>query len=211
MKLQGIKMGVLGDSITEGMGVAEYKNLYHQRLKRECGMREVYVDGISGTRIAKQHSSSENPRYDMDFISRVDKIDMDCNLILVFGGTNDFGHGDAPIGNWEDKTADTFWGACHVMCEKLICRFPDSQIVFLTPLHRSDEVNSNGENLSEYIEILQITLKKYSIPYIDMAAISGIAPNVRIQRELYMPDGLHPNDAGHERMTARIKTFLENL
>ena len=38
MKLEGIKMGVLGDSITEGVGVAEYTNVYHQRLKRECKM-----------------------------------------------------------------------------------------------------------------------------------------------------------------------------
>ena len=80
MKLEGIKMGVLGDSITEGAGVAEYANIYHQRLKRECKMREVYVDGIGGTRIAPQHSISENPRHDLDFLSRIDKIDEDSSV-----------------------------------------------------------------------------------------------------------------------------------
>ena len=211
MKLEGIKMGVLGDSITEGVGVAEYTNVYHQRLKRECKMREVYVDGIGGTRIAPQHSISENPRWDLDFLSRINKIDEDCDLILVFGGTNDYGHGDATIGTSKDTTEDTFWGACRILCERLITRFPKSQIVFMTPLHRVEEVKPNGKVLADYIEVLQTVLKEYSIPYIDMMAVAGIAPRVAIHQELFMPDGIHPNDAGHERMAARIKGFLENL
>ena len=53
MKLEGIKMGCLGDSITEGFGVKALENTYHNRLQRECGIRELYVDGIGGTRIAR--------------------------------------------------------------------------------------------------------------------------------------------------------------
>ena len=169
------------------------------------------MDGIGGTRIAPQHSISENPRWDLDFLSRIDKIDEDCDLILVFGGTNDYGHGDATIGTSKDTTEDTFWGACRILCERLITRFPKSQIVFMTPLHRVEEVKPNGKVLADYIEVLQTVLKEYSIPYIDMMAVAGIAPRVAIHQELFMPDGIHPNDAGHERMAARIKGFLENL
>ena len=142
MELQGKKMAVLGDSITEGVGVANFENLFYNRLKRECNLSDVYVDGMSGTRLARQQ---QNPLEDWNFISRVDKIDEDCDIVVVFGGTNDFGHGDALLGTPQDHTPDTFWGACSVLCEKLMTRFPKSQIVFMGPLHRMNEENPCGE------------------------------------------------------------------
>ena len=44
-----------------------------------------------------------------------------------------------------------------------------------------------------------------------MLQISGMTPNVKIQKKLYMPDGLHPNDAGHEKIAERLKAFLLSL
>lgn len=218
MKLEGIKMGCLGDSITEGVGVTNLNNMYFNRLKRECGIREIYVDGIGGTRIARQQIPSADPIKDLYFISRVDKIDEDCDLVLVFGGTNDFGHGDAPLGTPNDRTEDTFWGACHVLCEKLMNRFPKSQIVFMGPLHRLGEDNDCKDyqkkhqgTLYDYVDILQTVTRKYSIPFLDMLQVSGMTPSIPIQQKLYMPDGLHPNDAGHEKIAARLKGFLESL
>ena len=181
-------------------------------------IRELYIDGIGGTRIARQQTPSEDPRQDLYFIPRVDDIDEDCDLIVVFGGTNDFGHGDAPIGTPEDRTEDTFWGACHVICEKLINRFPKSQIVFMSPLHRHNEDSLCGSRklepvgtLYDYVDILKAVTRKYSIPFLDMLQVGGLTPKVPIYQELYMPDGLHPNDAGHEKIAARLKGFLQSL
>jgi lysophospholipase L1-like esterase len=218
MELKGIKMACLGDSITEGVGVTDLSNMYYNRIQRECGIRELYIDGIGGTRIARQKNPSEDPRQDLYFIPRVDDIDEDCDLIVVFGGTNDFGHGDAPIGTPEDRTEDTFWGACHVICEKLINRFPKSQIVFMSPLHRYNEESLCGSRklepvgtLYDYVDILKAVTRKYSIPFLDMLQVGGLTPKVPIYQELYMPDGLHPNDAGHEKIAARLKGFLFSL
>lgn len=218
MELRGIKMAVMGDSITEGVGVEDLNNLYFRRIERACGIAEVYADGISRSRIARQKYPSEQPGADADFISRVDKIDEDSDLIVVFGGTNDFGHGDAPLGTPDDHTPYTFWGACSVICEKLLTRFPKSQIVFMGPLHRITENDPHGDNkpepvatLYEYVEILKSVTRKYSIPFLDLMQISGMTPIVPILRELYMPDGLHPNDAGHELIAKKLKAFLETL
>lgn len=218
MELQGIKMAVIGDSITEGVGVTDLNNLYYRRIEKECGIREVYADGISGSRIAHQKYPSEEPRFDLDFISRIEKIDVDCDLVIVFGGTNDFGHGDAQLGTPDDHTQDTFWGACNIICEKLITRFPKSQIVFMGALHRLTEDNPHGDNkpepvatLYEYMEILKTVTRKYSIPFLDLMQVSGITPRVPIMQQLYMPDGIHPNDAGHALIAAKLKGFLETL
>ena len=36
-------------------------------------------------------------------------------------------------------------------------------------------------------------------------------PEVGVIREKYMPDGLHPNDAGHVLLADRIENFLRAL
>ena len=218
MELQDIKMAVLGDSITEGTGVVHRENLYYNRVKDACGMRAVYADGIAGTRFACQKMPSAVPSHDLDFISRVDAIDVDCDLIVVFGGTNDFGHGDAPLGSPKDDAPYTFWGACNLLCEKLLMRFPKSQIVFMGPLHRLDEDHACGESkakevatLYEYCDIIQQATKRYSLPYLDLMQVSGMTPKVALLRETYMPDGLHPNDEGHALIAKKLIGFLRIL
>lgn len=82
---------------------------------------------------------SENPVTDRDFCLRVTELDPDADVVVVFGGTNDYGHGDAPFGTPEDRTADTFWGACHELFSGLKSRFMEAEILIVTPLHRTND------------------------------------------------------------------------
>jgi GTPase SAR1 family protein len=80
----------------------------------------------------------ENLGYSRQAISsRVAEMDPDADLIVVFGGTNDFGHGDAPFGDFSDRTADTFCGAIHELYVSLLEKYPTATIMVITPLHRS--------------------------------------------------------------------------
>ena len=212
MKLNGIKANFLGDSITEGVGTTCPENTYHQLIAKNCGLAVARNYGISGTRFARQYKpTADNPRFDFDFCGRVDEMDADAELIVVFGGTNDFGHGDAPFGKFEDRTKDTFCGACHELMTKLINRYPDAAIVIMTPLHReTEDVPSagNARPLSDYVDMIRKTAEFYSLPVMDLWSNSGIQPRVDIIKTKYCPDGLHPNDAGHEKMAERIAGFL---
>ena len=97
MNLQGKKINFLGDSITEGHGTSGEACFFTTLIARETGaVCRNY--GIGGTRIARQTIPSEKPRHDLDFPGRVDEMDPDADIVVVFGGTNDFGHGDAPLG-----------------------------------------------------------------------------------------------------------------
>ena len=54
----------------------------------------VCVNGISGSRFAAQRVPTLfELRADRHFVSRVDELDADSDVIVVFGGTNDYGHG----------------------------------------------------------------------------------------------------------------------
>jgi len=46
---------------------------------------------------------------------------------------------------------------------------------------------------------------------LDLFAVSGIQPAVPVMMEKFMPDGLHPNDAGHVILTNKIAKFIESL
>ena len=214
MELKNIKANFLGDSITEGVGTSDWDNKpFHQLIAKKYGMEIARNYGIGGTRFAAQHTPSEKPRWDLNFCSRVAEMDDDASLVVVFGGTNDFGHGDAPMGSFEDRTPETFFGACHYLMNALINKFPEARIVFMTPIHRATEdvKNVNGLTLSCYIDTIKKVAEYYAIPVLDLWSVSGIQPRVDILKEKYCPDGLHPNDAGHERMAAVIGAYLENL
>lgn len=212
MDLQGLKINFLGDSITEGHGTSSEAARFTSLIAAQTGaLTRCY--GIGGTRIARQTHPSDNPRHDLDFLSRVPDMSPDADVVVVFGGTNDFGHGDAPFGTFADRTADTFCGAVHALFIALIEKYPASAIIVLTPMHRlgEDTPNMHGRVLRDYVEVIRQTAEYYALPVLDLFVMSGVQPAVPVMREKYMPDGLHPNDAGHVRLSHQIVRFIEAL
>lgn len=69
----------------------------------------------------------------------------DADVIVVFGGTNDYGHGDAPLGASTDTEPDTFYGAVNYLMENLELEYPNAKKIYVTPMHRFNENNLRGE------------------------------------------------------------------
>ena len=217
MELKGKKILFLGDSITEGHGSSDiskcFVSLIAEREQAHC-----INYGIGGTRIARQTTPSEDPVWDQDYPSRVDDMDPEADIVVVVGGTNDFGHGDAHLGSMEDRSVYTFYGALHQLYTSLIEKYPRADIVVLTPLHRLNEDDPRGDGnkapsarLKVYVDIIREMAEYYSLPVLDLYAVSGLQPKVPIIQELYMPDGLHPSDAGYEILANKITQFLKTL
>ena len=136
MNLENLKINFLGDSITEGVGPSCIENVYWKVLERKTGA-QCFGYGISGSRIADQRVPGPYPESEHPFVTRVESMITDADIIVVFGGVNDFAHGDAPFGTQADRTGETFCGAVHLLMETLINKYPASAIVFMTPLHYS--------------------------------------------------------------------------
>lgn len=218
MELKNKRIGFLGDSITEGHGVAEPQNIFWNRIAAQTGAK-CFGYGIGGTRIAPQHSDQDDPRWALYFGSRVAQMEENLDVIVVFGGTNDYGHGDAPLGTPADRDESTFYGSYHVLLQKLFARYPGAEIVIMTPLHRTGEENCTYNefgvrrqtNLEGYVNAIQEIAAYYSVPVLDLFRVGGMNPIIPVQKELFMPDGLHPNDAGHARIAQRLIGFLNTL
>ena len=216
MELKGTKINFLGDSITEGAGTSSPDRMFTMLIEREYGaICQNY--GIGGTRIARQKTATVE-KWDRDFISRVPEMDADADIVVVFGGTNDFGHGDAPLGTMSDRTPFTFYGALHCLYTALTEKYPDVPVVILTPLHRLNEDSPKGDNkpepvgtLKEYVNIIREVAEYYSFPVLDLYKESGLQPKVPVIQQKYIPDGLHPNDDGNAILAHKIARFLEML
>ncbi len=217
MELAGKRILFLGDSITEGHGTTSPEALFWRVLERRTGARCLGI-GIGGTRIAPNRAPSAIARHDMYFGSRVAALPEEADIVAVFGGTNDFGHGDAPLGTPESRGDGSFCAALHQLFTDLIDKYPSALIFAMTPLHRLSEnsmLNDRGLRqpcaLSGYVDAILQIAGFYGIPVLDLFRVSGIQPAVPALREKYMPDGLHPNDAGHLRIAERLQGFLSSL
>lgn len=222
MELKGIKINFLGDSITQGVGASSEDTVYHAVLKKEVGLAEARNYGISATRFALQTGNITRPKDDYvdvnSFCERYEQMDDDADVVVVFGGTNDYGHGDAEIGSFSDRTPETFYGACHYLFSGLIKKYLGKQIVIMTPLHRLGELavpptKEPGDfgTLKEYVDIIREVAEYYSLPVLDLFAESGLQPAIKEIQENYIPDGLHPNDNGNAVIARKLKKFLERL
>lgn len=225
MNIQGFKVNFLGDSITEGVGVTDLANCrYDNRLAKLCGLSAVNNYGISGTRLAHQIHPSEKPRYDLCFCGRAYNMDPSADMVIVYGGVNDYIHGDAPFGQPGDTTPATFCGGVYFLMHHLRDAYPDKPIIFVTPArcflrkHVDDLYVSCHENkrpggkpLLAYVEAILNTAKQFAIPVLDLYHDLGIDPHDPAAFDAYTVDGLHFNDAGHGVLAGRLQAFLEKL
>lgn len=198
-----LKINALGDSMTAGAVVQDKNNLYFNVVGILCDAQAVRNYGENGTTMAGIMPSN--------FVDRSMFMDKDANLILVLGGTNDF-YFNIPIGTDFDRNYFTFYGAMHMLCSRLKMVYPDSDIVFMTPLHRADEfgeVNDNGNTLEEYATVILQVCSEYGIPVIDLYHEENL--NFGTNKELYMPDGLHPDDLGQMAIGYYVADCLKNL
>ena len=210
-----LKINFLGDSITCGEKATSpekgFVNLVGKMLPAE-----VRNYGISGTRFARQRTPSEKSYYDLYFSSRVKDMNHDADLVFVFGGTNDYGHGDAPIGKMGDKTVDTFYGAVDELINELLKYYKKEQIIFIVPLYRYDELNPYGSRgtakkvpgptLPQYRSYMLEVLNKYEMNILDIKDQFGKAEGSDL-----FEDFVHPNDKGHQKLAELVVRFIKEI
>lgn len=211
--LTKLTINFLGDSITEGAWATEPKYNYVSRVGEKLGCKTNNY-GISGTRIAMQTIPSANPVFDKDFLTRAKEMSS-ADLVFVFGGTNDYGHGDSEIGELTSSDSHTFCGAVRNLANYLCNRYGKRNVCFILPLHRYDEDNPRGEfgsqtklrpSLKEYVKAEIAVLDDMDVRYLDFRNAFPL-PVTNTPTE-YFQDGLHPTNKGHELLAALIADYV---
>ena len=219
-KFAGKNFLFLGDSLTEGVhGPSMKSNRYTDVFARISGATS-YTYGIGGTRIAYQiNPTVSNPRHDMYFASRVRDMRADADYVVVFGGHNDMGNGDAPLGKFGDTTPTTFYGALHDLFTKLRAKYPKSTIIAVTPLDLFTEfklLNAVGAErpggMKAYANAVKEMAERFQFPVFDAYNDLEITTrDERLKAKYISADGLHPNDTGHRYIAEKFLEFMGNL
>ena len=214
----GKKITCVGDSITAGSGTTKtYWSILDETLEPESmiGM------GVAGSCVS---ATSDYGKSNSPLISRYTSIP-ESDIITIYMGTNDYGH-ETPMGTISDTEDISFYGALNVIISGIKQAQPNAQLVWITPTHRygfgtskilgtkftyDNLPNGRGYSLNDYVNTIKEVCAKYSVPVIDLFNLSGMDPSLSETRTQYMPDGLHPNAAGHEKIAAIISKELQNI
>ncbi|MBK5243064.1 SGNH/GDSL hydrolase family protein [Clostridium sp.] len=199
---------VMGDSITDIYNPLATKR-YFDYIKDYLGFSTIRNYGISGSCIGmSEQVSNPNP-----MSIRYTTMDSAADLITVLGGVNDFGRG-VQLGTMSDRTINTFFGACHVLFSGLIEKYPDKIIAIFSPLQTDGFFsNPNIYGLTEdvYVNAMEQVANYYALPFLNLFKSCGINSLSSVQKTLYQPDGLHLNNAGHERVAKKMAIFINSL
>ncbi len=161
-------------------------------------------------------------------VNRYQSMSNDADLVYIAIGSNDWfystGTGAMQLGTSDDRTNDTFYGAMHTLCAGLKAKYGAIPIVFATPIKRwiirdgssiPGNLNGRSKAISEWVTAIKEVCDYYGIPVIDMYAESLLNPWLDYDRTNWVPDGTHPNKAGHEHMEitciAALRKYLPTL
>lgn len=200
-----IKINALGDSITYGDKLSDTSLSFPNVVSAKAGAVCLNNYGWNGSSVAGPHPDR--------LIDRYPTMARDANLILVLGGTNDYGGRNEDgtiIGQIGDMTPDTFYGSLNLMMCGLKQMYPDGEIVFMTPLRRVGYMrrNRNGYYLNQYVLAIQQMAAFWGIRVIDLFN----EPELDFSsKSSYLVDGLHPNATGQALIGAYVyRQLFEN-
>lgn len=213
-----IKITYLGDSITAGVHTSKrYLDYIEDELTASKFEVTTVNLGIGGTCIADRTNG---------FISRWQDIPADSDVIVVFGGTNDYGN-DVPMG---DMTSDntTFKGSLNGLITSIQNTYPNADLLVLTPIKRyfrnsveswtnestwidGDKSKNNQKLLlSDYVDAVKEIAGYNGAKVIDLYHNSGFNPRVEANYNRNTTDGLHPNAVGHYLLYKQIYPDILN-
>lgn len=101
-------------------------------------------------------------------------MDKAADLVIVFGGTNDFWFGDCPIGKRTDSKPNTFYGALNTMIPYLKNAYA-ADLVFIVPYQQSKDADeTHSYKRSTYGNYGTGTLNQYRIAMLDRCQYYGV-------------------------------------
>ena len=97
MVLEGKKIAFLGDSITRGAYLQNVSDCYSELVRNAVNWGAFSNHSVPGSRIG-EYIGPDPKHIKGSFLERFPEMPDGMDIVVVFGGTNDFGIGNAPMG-----------------------------------------------------------------------------------------------------------------
>lgn len=176
--------------------------------------KSIWADDFGVQRAARIRES--NTEYFGEVLEGLEKVDFsEVETVLIQQGLNDF-HAGIPIEN-PDAPYDeyTFLGALRTAVMAFRKANPEVRIVVVTPTYTwytekgltCEEMDQGGGIMEAYVEAELKAAKELGIEVIDV--YHDFFPHETWEDwSIYSRDGLHPNEAGREKLALRIAEVL---
>jgi len=207
-------LSILGDSIStfarynppeneifypkEGCDVLTKEHTWWHLLMEETMLHLIMNESYSGSRISRTGSRPPSS----SFLSQTRQERLSGDIIIVFGGTNDFGQAESPA------TLAVFSEAYDHLVQLMIETHQKSKLYFCTPLQRTDkaldEVNIHNWNQNDLARTIRKTVKNYP-----EANLIDLAAHTITDGDSLLFDGLHPTRQGMSLIATLIKEGLK--
>lgn len=193
-----MKLITIGDSITRGTHIddngewAVAQPNYSKVLQTLLGATELSCLGVNGVSISA--TSHTNPHA---ALSKLCEKAVDGDIVVVAGGTNDFGT-SVEVGSENDREDISTYGALHILFTRLKTLNPKAELYAVLPIPRRNEnvKNERGYILDDYRAAIKTVAQRFNVAVIDGKRLP-INPEDETNRQAYIRDGLHPNTKGH--------------
>ena len=210
---------IIGDSISDDSygGYKKWQYYWQKRVNSKMDVNAFHATGFVADSTTSDKSKSLYNRL------KTLNTSIDYKLIVLFMGTNDFGH-NVPIGSVNEIDYTTFIPTVDYCLKYIRKTWLNAKVVVLLPLQRMNVgVNLENKYLLDYNNELKRIAQKYSIPTLDLYNKGNFYPYLQEfsnKWTFYAPngqgghayDGLHPNEEfGRDYLGITIEQFLENI
>ena len=212
MVLEGKKIAFLSDSITKGIYLENIKDSYAERLRNAVNWGAFVNHSVPGSRIG-EYIGPDPKRIKGSFLKRYPEMPDGMDIVVIFGGSNDFGIGNAPMGTQSDYDPYTFNGAVNLLMDVIKTKYPDATVVVILPLHRKNENIPNafsGAVLEDYIQVIRRKAQDNGFLICDLRTAPGLQGDDEYYAML-MDDGLHPLEEGHAIIADELFKYLSTI
>lgn len=177
----GKKIAILGDSISCGSYPGVLKELTEAEIQNLAVSGTLLAGGLTG---------------------KVSQVAEDADVVIVFGGTNDYWHKNTHIGTADSTDSRTFVGALRYIHTWLKTERPMAQLLFVFPPDQTFQgkpctTDFGYGTLDDFRAAFLNFCGEEGIPCLDLG-------ETEFDSAQHSGDGVHPNAAGHQIIAQAI-------
>lgn len=207
----GTKIAVSGDSIAHGYNDETAMGGWSARVAKALGA-ELVSYTYPGASVCKRTAFPEMSQYSLvEKSKQIAESSDEYSAILLAYGTNDAGNA-TPISPLADVIATSedeynFTSALFYSLKRIIDAKPSANLYIVNILARD---GNSPNDANSYNSMLEEVANYFALPILDVRHNCGINPNIPSMATAYMPDKLHPNGAGYEKIAKYIVQSIKN-
>ena len=182
-------VSIIGDSMSVGGWTSTIGNLLNA---------EIDNNAVSGTKITGS-----------GFMNQLSNISPDADLIIIFGGTNDYWHKNCNIGTDDSTGTSTFIGSLKAIINYLKTNHPDAEYLFVFPADQTFQGNSCTTDFGKG------TFDDFRQAFIKVCTDNGVhcldlEESSDYDCSVHSGDGVHPNATGYSIIANAMYKYVKD-